>query len=73
MTMTILGAASLIALISLQIPNWRLYSMLVLAGTLAAAYHFQKFRKDVMAARLIIENQIMHFKLAVFDEESKCI
>jgi len=73
LTMTLLGITSLAVIVFLQIPNWRLYTMLVLAATLAAAFHFEKARRNVVAARLIIENQIMHIKLVDFDEKSKSI
>ena len=73
LAITILAATPLAPVIFLQIPNWKLYTIFILAVTLTAAFYYERARRNVMAALLIMENQIMHFGLAVFDKQIESI
>ena len=65
---SIFCAAAFAAALILQPPNWKLYAVLAVAAGLVAALLFFTVRKKLAAARLIVENQILHIQPAVFRE-----
>lgn len=61
------AAAFAVALI-LKPPNWKPYAVVALITGLVAALLFFTVSKKLAAARLIVENQILHIQPAVFRE-----
>lgn len=69
----IFGAAVFAALFSLRPSGFEPYAALVLAVTLVVALLLAKAIGNIKAARLIIENQILHIQPAVFQEQGRGI
>lgn len=61
------GAAFTTAL-TLQPPKWKVYAVVVLAAGFITTFLFGAVSKKLKAARLIIENQILHIQPAVLRE-----
>lgn len=65
---TIFCAAAFGLALILQPTHWKLYAALALSAGLIAASLFFSVNKKLTAARLIVENQILHIQPAVFRE-----
>lgn len=65
------GTVSSIAMMILRPPCWKLSALIALSFTLTAAFIFIKAKKSAAAARLIVDNQIIHIKPAVIKEKSE--
>lgn len=52
----------------LQPPNWKSYAVVVLTAVLIATFLFFNMNQRLTAARLIVENQILHIQPAVIRE-----
>ena len=65
---SIFCAAAFAAVIILQPPNWKPYTILALAAGLMTVFLFFTMSKKLKDARLIVENQILHIQPAVFRE-----
>lgn len=61
----IVGAGASVAVIILQTPNAKLIVFMLLSTTLVLGFLFEKMRKRIADARLIIENQILHIQPAI--------
>lgn len=53
----------------LQSPDWKVYAIVSLATGVITAFLFFSANQKLMAARLIIENQILHIQPAVLREQ----
>ena len=62
---SIFCAAAFAAVITLQPTNWKPYAAMVLSAGLLAAFLFFTMNQRLTAARLIVENQILHIQPAV--------
>ena len=62
---SIFCAIAFAAALILQPPSWKLYAGVALTAGLIAAFLFFTMRKKLTAARLIVENQILHIQPAV--------
>ena len=65
---SIFCAIAFAAALILQPPSWKLYAGVALTAGLIAAFLFFTMRKKLTAARLIVENQILHIQPAVLRE-----
>lgn len=65
LTASIFCAIAFAAALILQPPSWKLYAGVALTAGLIAAFLFFTMRKKLTAARLIVENQILHIQPAV--------
>ncbi len=62
---SIFCAIAFAAALILQPPSWKLYAGVAWTAGLIAAFLFFTMRKKLTAARLIVENQIVHIQPAV--------
>ena len=62
---SIFCAIAFAAALILQPPSWKLYAGVALTAGLIAAFLFFTMRKKLTAARLIVENQVLHIQPAV--------
>lgn len=67
---TVLGACAFTAILILQVLDWKIPAAVVLTATLVMAFLFGKAMKDIVTARLVIENQILQIQPAVFQEQT---
>lgn len=65
---SIFCAAAFAAVLLLHPTNWMLYAVLALSAGLLAAFLFFIMNQRLTAARLIVENQILHIQPAVLRE-----
>lgn len=65
---SIFCAAAFAAVLLLHPTNWKLYAALALSAGLIAAFLFFTMNQRLTAARLIVENQILHIRPAVLRE-----
>ena len=65
LTAAIFCAVAFMAALILQPPNWKPYAVVGLSAGLIAAFLFFITNQRLKAARLIIENQILHIQPAV--------
>lgn len=68
MTASIFCATAFTAAIILQPPNWTPYAVVALIAGLIATFLFFTMNQRLTAARLIVENQILHIQPAVLRE-----
>lgn len=68
MAASIFCAVTFAAALILQPPNWKPYTVVVLSAGLIAAFLFFTMSQRLTAARLIVENQILHIQPAVLRE-----
>jgi len=65
---SIFCTAALAATLILQPTNWKPYAVVALSAGLIAAFLFFTMNQRLIAARLIVENQILHIQPAVLRE-----
>lgn len=65
---SIFCAAAFAAMLILQPPHWKPYAVMALSAGLIAAFFFFAMNQRLTAARLIVENQILHIQPAVLRE-----
>lgn len=65
---SIFCAIAFAAVLILQPTNWKLYAAIALSAGLIAAFLFFIVSKKLTAARLIVENQILHIQPALLRE-----
>ncbi len=68
MAASIFCAAAFAAALILQPPNWKPYTVVALSAGLIATFLFFTMNQRLTAARLIVENQILHIQPAVLRE-----
>lgn len=68
LTAAIFCAAAFAAALILQPTNWEPYAVVALTAGLIAAFLFFTMNRRLTAARLIVENQILHIQPAVLRE-----
>lgn len=61
-------AVAFAAVLMLQPPNWKPYAVVALTAGLVASFLFFTMNQRLIAARLIVENQILHIQPAVLRE-----
>jgi len=65
---SIFCAAAFAAVLILHSPHWKPYAVMALSAGLLAAFLFFTENQKLTAARLIVENQILHIQPAVLRE-----
>lgn len=65
---SIFCATAFAAALILQPPNWKLYAVMALPAGLIVSFLFFTMNQRLTAARLIVENQILHIQPAVLRE-----
>ena len=65
---SIFCAVAFAAVLILQPPHWKPYAVMALSAGLIAAFLFFTMNQRLTAARLIVENQILHIQPAVLRE-----
>ena len=68
LAVSIFCAAAFAAVLLLHPTNWRLYAAMALSAGFLAAFLFFTVNQRLTAARLIVENQILHIQPAVLRE-----
>lgn len=69
MAASIFCAAAFAAVLILHPPHWKPYAVMALSAGLIAAFLFFIMNQRLTAARLIVENQILHIQPAVLREQ----
>ena len=70
MAASIFCAVAFAAALILQPPNWKPYAVVALSAGLIAIFLFFTMNQRLTAARLIVENQILHIQPAVLRERN---